>query len=216
MDAKATLIKRYTQQVQIIKQLQEENKQLKIQLYQPSIHNKLIGISGKIGAGKDTLAQAIMRYSTFEIHKFASKLKLIAQILTGVSDQYTQEGKNIYLPMWGMTVGEFQQCLGTEAIRNGLGKDAWILALFADYTPQSRWIITDVRFPNEAQSILDHGGLLVRIAGTRITDSKRNLNHISETALDDWVDWHYCFDNSANTMEDLERHAANIVRMIGE
>lgn len=191
----------------------------------------LIGISGKMGAGKDTLAQCLQQFKTynrsFEIKKFASKLKECAYLLTGVRDQWSQEGKQRYLLEWGMTVGEFQQKLGTEAVRDNIHPDAWIIALFSDYQEMGfydeysnysvvfpDWIITDVRFPNEADAIKRRGGYLVRINGTRTKDV-RDANHVSETALDSYQGFDYIFDNSTLTHEELEIHAIQIYDAVG-
>lgn len=100
-------------------------------------------------------------YTPFEIKKWAGKLKVIASILTGiVMDQFEdQEFKKTYLDLqWGkwvanskatgthvlpvydndpqfvpMSVREFLQRLGTDALRNGLHEDTWVNALMADY-----------------------------------------------------------------------------------
>lgn len=60
------------------------------------------------------------------------------------------------------------------------------------------WIITDVRYPNEAEAIKSLGGILIRV--DRETGYKDN--HISETALDDYDGWDYIIDNNG-TLEDL-------------
>ena len=102
-----------------------------------------------------------------------------------------------------MSIREFLQKLGTDALRDGLHPNVWVNALMADYEPESdkfvrlteegfeewqdgdlpNWIITDVRFPNEAQAIKDAGGIIIRVdrPGYKATNA-----HISETALDDW------------------------------
>lgn len=93
-----------------------------------------------------------------------------------------------------MTVREFLQRLGTDALRNGLHENTWVNALMADYkcVPADRapggwdcdnWIITDTRFPNEAQAIKDAGGIVVRIDRPGVTAVNA---HPSETALDNW------------------------------
>lgn len=171
----------------------------------------IIGIHGKIGSGKDTLADYIIeKQSSFVKKSFAFKLKYMTSFLTGVDleDCFTQEGKNIYMPEWGMTVGEFQQKMGTEGMRNGVHEDGWVLSLFSEYDPENYeqdWIITDVRFPNEAQAILDRKGLLIKLEGDPAkirAKSKRNMDHPSETALDNWTNWSYTYTND-KSLEDL-------------
>jgi hypothetical protein len=123
----------------------------------------IIGISGRIGSGKDTVGEIIQELCVsnygpvFEIKKYAGKLKQMASLLTGIplEDFEDQEFKKSYLGAeWGtvksnplnavpvfanvsfnesMSVRELLQKLGTEAIRDGLHPNAWVNALFADY-----------------------------------------------------------------------------------
>ena len=57
----------------------------------------IIGIAGKIGAGKDTAGKAMQRMlmedseKLWEIRKFAAKLKMIASIITGVPIHYFED-----------------------------------------------------------------------------------------------------------------------------
>lgn len=228
----------------------------------------LIGVSGKIGSGKDTVGNIIQRLTdgvgeSWQIKKFAYKLKQIVSLLTGipVEDLEKQEVKDWVLgPEWytfisldevlkngggrrPYTVRELLQRIGTEAMRDQIHKDVWVNALFSDYTPvmhkcnhcngdgyrerdhgqhQSecvpcqgtgmngyasfrKWIITDTRFPNEANAIRERGGLVIRVnrPGTQTGD------HPSETALD-----MYTFDevimNDGN-LEQLEEEVSQIL-----
>lgn len=178
----------------------------------------IIGLSGYAKSGKDTVAEMIkdIQKPDWKIKKFSGKLKIIASLLTGIPAEKfeDQEFKQSYLgpewsyPVdipnhgaeeWDMSVREFLQRLGTDAVRNGLHTNAWVNALMADYleedkveklgdyvsrvTPASKWIITDVRFPNEAQAIKDRGGVIVRIERPGIAPVNA---HPSETALDNW------------------------------
>jgi len=123
----------------------------------------IIGISGRIGSGKDTVGEIIQEVClsnhgpVFEVKKFAGKLKQIASLLTGipVEDFEDQEFKKSYLGgEWGtvesnplnavpvfediafnhlMSVRELLQKLGTEAIRDGLHPNAWVNALMCEY-----------------------------------------------------------------------------------
>lgn len=66
------------------------------------------------------------------------------------------------------------------------------------------WIITDVRFPNEAQAIKDRGGIILRIdrpAKVDLGPRRTDWMHSSETALDTW-EFDYEIDNDGG-VEDL-------------
>jgi len=103
-----------------------------------------------------------------------------------------------------MTVREMLQKLGTEAMRNGLHNNVWVNALFADYrAPKmsedfpSKWLITDVRFENEAEAIKERGGILVRI---KRSSSESSGSHPSETALDHYK-FDYTIDNNGSMVD---------------
>ena len=129
--------------------------------------------------------------SGWEIKKWAGKLKTIASLLTGIPVEKfeDQEFKKTNLgPEWGMTVRDFLQKLGTDGLRDGLHVNTWVNALMADYVPvafeqPSNWIITDTRFPNEAQAIKDHGGIVIRVDRPGVSAINA---HPSETGLDHW------------------------------
>lgn len=180
----------------------------------------LIGLNGKIGSGKDTIADIIIRqYPYVEKKSFAYKLKLISSILIGcdLKDLMMQEGKNLYSEIFRMTYGEVLQNVGTRALRNNFHKEVWIKSLFVDFiNEESNWIVTDVRFENEAEFIIKMGGMLVKIVGDPANirkNSKRDLNHPSETSLDNWKNWNYVVYNNG-TLEDLEREAMKVFKMV--
>lgn len=168
---------------------------------------KLIGISGKIQSGKDTTATILQNilFGRWEVKKFAFKLKLMVSALTNipVTELEKEEVKN---SSWnGMTVRYLLQKIGTEAMRGVISDTIWIDALFADWKPNPMfpggWLITDVRFPNEAQAVIDHGGLLLRIERPSLVSSS---THPSETALDDYQNWSHVIVNDG-TRDDLYR-----------
>ena len=206
----------------------------------------IIGINGYSNSGKDTVGiiiqylkctnkenvsieQAIENYedyeewleekSEWEIKKFAGKLKDIASHLTGIDieDFEDQEFKKTLLGSeWGMTVREFLQKLGTDALRTGLHDNVWVNALMADYVAigdnllegevrkvreedliYPNWIITDCRFPNEAQVIKDKGGIVIRIDRPGVEPIN---NHPSEVGLDHW-NFDYKIVNNSDLFE---------------
>jgi hypothetical protein len=160
----------------------------------------IIGLNGYAKSGKDEVAKAITSlHPMWEIKKFAGKLKDIASILTGVPAESfeDQSFKMKHLMGWDMTVRDFLQKLGTEGVREAVHPDAWVNALFTDYYHHAKWVITDVRFPNEAQAIKDRGGVVIRVNRPGVGPVN---NHPSETALDDW-DFDHVIDNSGTLQE---------------
>lgn len=142
---------------------------------------------------------------------------------------YRQDAPYPYKP----TVREFLQRLGTEAIRGQVHDNAWVNAMFSDYhyanvqggfmnfeegeplinilykEKQSKWIITDLRFPNEYKAIKDHGGILFRINRGNPYDNTNK--HSSETALDNYeFDYTICNDG---TLENLYETAKDLVNL---
>lgn len=161
--------------------------------------------------------------SGWEIKKFAGPLKKVASILTGIPEEKFEdrEFKESYLgPQWDKeiyyehfddivddrySVREFLQRLGTDAIRQNLHPNAWVNALMAEYRPysargssyeevESKWVISDVRFYNEAQAIIDRGGVVIRIDRPGFIPIN---NHPSEIELDGW-DFHYRILNASD------------------
>jgi len=89
------------------------------------------------------------------------------------------------------------QLLGTECGREIIHPNIWVNALFADYNKgrtlklknattnidtTDKWIITDMRFPNELKAVKDRGGITIRIE--RGSTNTLGNPHPSETALD--------------------------------
>jgi len=157
-------------------------------------------------------------YHDWEIKKFAGKLKVIAEILSGVPkiNFEDQEFKKQDMgPEWGMTYRDLLQRLGTEAMRNGLHENVWVNALFADYhfniekdEQMPNWLITDCRFPNELEAVKTHKGITIKV----IRDSGNTIGttHASETALDDYTEWDYVVDNNGS-IEDLKTQVFSIL-----
>lgn len=181
----------------------------------------IISITGKIGSGKDAIADIIMQYTPYhdwEVKKFAGKLKDIASIISGVPkiNFEDQEFKKQDMgPEWGMTYRDLLQKLGTEAMRNGLHENVWVNALFADYHfnieedgQMPNWLITDTRFPNELEAVKTHKGITIKV----IRDSGNTIGttHASETALDDYTEWDYIVDNNGS-FEELKTQVFSIL-----
>jgi len=171
----------------------------------------IIAFSGYAKSGKDTAAEIIKsEYPSFQIKKFSQKLKDIASILTGIpSSMFEQQFiKDAEISGWGMTGREMLQKIGTDAIRDGLHKDAWVMSLFSDYHSNDKWLITDCRFPNEYAYVKDFGGMVFRIERPNVSPVNA---HPSETALDG-----YKFDATIVNDGDVDKLKQNILSIINQ
>lgn len=125
------------------------------------------------------------------------------------------------------------QLLGTECGREIIHPNIWCNSTFSDYIegdveqwkhvgkeipyiepiiPKSgsNWIITDLRFPNEAEAIKEKGGLLIKIIRLQQEPPTSEKLHESEVALDNWNDWDEIIYNDG-TLEDLESQIKELV-----
>lgn len=165
----------------------------------------LIGIHGKIGHGKDTVANFIIKNNNrFVNRKFAYPLKKFCADLLGcnISDFESRQFKNSILPHeWDIdgkpiTVREFMQRVGTEGGRMGVHPDIWVNAVLGGYHSYNHWIISDLRFPNEAERIRALGGYLVKVIRDEL--NTKSDNHSSENALDEFDKWDYIIYNNSD------------------
>jgi hypothetical protein len=135
--------------------------------------------------------------SFWQVKKMAYKLKQIASILLNipVAKFEDRDFKDIQLPVeWDyMTIRTFLQKLGTEAMREGLHQNTWANAFWSDYDEYNdHWLITDIRFPNEYESVKDRNGIVIKVV--RDIEIPKH-EHESETALDSYR-FDYVIDNS--------------------
>ena len=132
----------------------------------------LIGLSGKKRVGKDTVGHWLEVKHEFTRVSFASLLKKQAKRV-GWSGHKDEKGRRL-LQELGMVVRNYDE-------------DFWVDAAFRELakinrkTGQDRFVVTDVRFKNEARRIKEAGGVMIRI--TR-PDEIVDDTHASETDLD--------------------------------
>lgn len=154
----------------------------------------LIGITGKAGAGKDTLAELMWKGLGFTRLAFADPLKRAAQEIFGLSDAQTWscDLKELDIPYWGMSPRRMFQLLGTEAMQPTFGREVWIKRWQLAYElikDSDHVVVPDVRFDTEALMIRERGGFIVRVERNGDTNlSSQAQQHASENGLTMTID----------------------------
>lgn len=151
---------------------------------------KLIAISGIARCGKDTLAQALAGQFAYRQYSFAEPIYRMLHALPyleHLNSNLSTEEKEAEVPFYGKSPRRMLQTLGTEWGRNLISPELWIsimeqkLQNKMDITRHSAFVISDLRFANEAEWVRKQGGLVVRIyRGHSVAVAK----HSSEDGFD--------------------------------
>lgn len=137
------------------------------------MHKKIIGLTGWIGAGKDTVAEYLVAEHNFRRESWAGSLKdAVASIfgwdrtmLEGLTTQ-DRAKREIVDDWWANRLGIPEltprwvlQQWGTEVGRQAFHDDIWIASLENKIrNTQQNIVISDCRFPNEIATIQKLGG----------------------------------------------------------
>jgi len=123
---------------------------------------RLIGLTGNKGCGKDTVAEIILNHTASASRRaYADNLKSEVAELLGITIKDINKDKSRFRLML--------QFWGTEW-RRGQDKEYWLKMMAKElnnlrnhYPKEHLVVVTDVRFPNEAEQIRSFGGIIVRV-----------------------------------------------------
>ena len=149
-----------------------------------------IGLSGKAGSGKSTVAKEILRllpkeYSAVRL-SFAEKLKAICDeifphLLVGDKEDHRWVYKDTGLAM------------------RSVDMDCWVKYVLRQINKWDIVLVDDVRFQNEAELLRANGFIIVRVERDKHLREQMGYDtrdtHISEVALDDY-NFDYWFRNN--------------------
>lgn len=143
----------------------------------------LIGITGKAGAGKDTVADILVGKLDYIHLSFAGPLKEALSVL-GIGEP-TRALKETNLPGKPYSYRLAAQTLGTEWARS-LDTNFWVgLALdrVKEWNSRGREniVFSDVRFDSEAEMIRANGGKVILVTGRAYEVA--NPGHASEAGI---------------------------------
>jgi hypothetical protein len=146
----------------------------------------IIGLTGRVGCGKDTAASAIIETMGFEKASFAEPLKATLCYLFGWNMKQWEDLEWKETPndaCFGKTPRYVAQTFGTDWGRNMIDHNIWVELAIRELAGD-RIVFTDVRFDNEAQAIRDAGGYVVEVV-RRQEGSRTDYNtHSSEAGID--------------------------------
>lgn len=143
----------------------------------------LIGLTGKAGAGKDTVADYLVERGFAKV-SFADPIKQMLCALMDVGKHQWEDRLWKERPVFmGHSPRYLAQTLGTEWGRKLVHNKIWIKLALEEADRYNKAIITDVRFDNEAQAIRDHGGVVIQVLrpGHEATE---HTAHSSESGVD--------------------------------
>lgn len=168
-----------------------------------------IGMIGKAGSGKDTVADHLVREYGFDKMALADPLKTAVQAIFAVDDEhmYDRDKREEELEDWpGWTVRKLLQFVGTELFRTHVDQDVWVKNVVLRAKRKRLGVISDVRFPNEVEvprkmlSEAGHDVLFIKVVREGVNGTPSGIaNHASE-AHD--LDGDYLILNDG-TIEDL-------------
>lgn len=164
----------------------------------------IIGLTGYAQSGKDTVAKILVNQYGYKRVAFADKIRELLLEINPI--MYKGNRLSTFIKEFGWEfaksnheVRELLQDFGL-GVRNILGSDVWIVSALREMDDVNQnYVVTDVRFLNEASMIKNLNGQLWRIKKIEVEAVN---DHISESEMADYkVD--QIFTNNG-TLEDLE------------
>lgn len=171
----------------------------------------IVGLSGYARTGKDTVGQFLVEDHNFKRLSFADALRDLAvetnpivskgncptcflRLANVIRNIGWEKAKDRY-----PEVRQFLNGLGNGA-RDVIGEDVWARVVGQKIGEEpGDYVITDVRFPNEARMLADEAAFIVRIARPEYTAARGadGKPFYSEVALDDWEFDEYLINNGS-------------------
>jgi hypothetical protein len=130
----------------------------------------IIGITGRKFHGKDTLADYLVKQHGYIKLSFAQPLKEICKTIFGFTNsQVNGDLKETIDFRWDVTPRKVMQFIGTELFRDNIGRllpdigeNLWARCVIEKIKslllvdPSSKFVISDVRFPNEIECLREY------------------------------------------------------------
>lgn len=178
----------------------------------------VVGLGGAKRAGKDTVADFLAEHHGFKKVAFADPLKWLLGYMNPMLDNHTSLRVNSGLASFGEeylkdNFPEYRELL----VRLGMGvremyADFWVDTLidhmkdsFGQLGPDHRWVVTDVRFDNEADGLRE----IARLVPTSVVEIWKVHNRRAEAAARADVDpTEFLFDRPNGWARTIDNNGA--------
>lgn len=175
----------------------------------------LIGLLARRTYGKDTIADYLVEHYDYKKVSLATPLKEACRVLFNFNDEQLYGSlKETIDPNWGIAPRQMYQYLGTDIFRHdinkimsNIGDNFWINNIKIQYQkalqqdPNTKFVISDVRFQNEVDIIHQLGGIVIKIE--RYLDINNTTDtHESEKSIDFIKNYDIIIENTG-TIDEL-------------
>jgi len=173
---------------------------------------KIIGLTGKKGSGKDTLANYLIKKYNYTRLAFADPLKDSCKIIFGLTNEQVHGNKKEEIdPYWNITPRKILQFVGTELYREkigellpNVGKNIWVNVIDRKLQEnlENKYVITDIRFQNELDLVKKYNGKIIKI--NREKNQKQEYIRSANAVQQEHVPVEYDQHVSENYIDDLK------------
>lgn len=175
---------------------------------------EIIALSGFARSGKDEAAKVLVEEFGFKQVAFADKLREVLYALNPIVNYDSMGRQNIYVQdvinewgwdgyketAFGPEIRRLLQRLGTEAGRQTLWDSIWIDAALTGLDEDAKVVVSDARFFNEFDAVIERGGFVWRIDREGVGPTN---NHASELEAVDYKKFSLYIKNNG-TLEEYQ------------
>lgn len=176
--------------------------------------NKLIGLAGRAGSGKSTIAAELWDEHRFFETAFADRVKDVVAAMFGWDrlDLEDRTFKETVDPKFGITPRTALQKVG-QGMKQQFGDDIWVTLwrqVYDELAGSHDVVVSDIRFEIEAAEVRRLGGTIVHILRDDLPQVNGVLNDETERGIEVHAE-DLVLDNNGN-LEDLDANLEAILK----